>query len=79
MLNATPETTDGAQNGYHEDVEPTPDQLGSPRDGLDDYDWQELEERLAARMKECEAREEELGREFKEWVQVCWCDMIFFL
>ena len=71
MANATSEVTNGAQNGYHDDVEPTPDQLGSPRDALDDYDWHELEERFAARMKECEAREEELGREFKEWVEVC--------
>lgn len=71
MTNATSETTNGTQNGYHEDVEPTADQLGNPRDALDDYNWQELEERFAARMRECEARETELGREFREWVEVC--------
>ena len=71
MTDATAETTNGTQNGYHDDVELTANQLGNPGDVLDDYDWQELEERFGAKMRECEAREEELGREFKEWVEVC--------
>lgn len=71
MTSGTFESTNGAQDGPPEDLEPTAHQQGNPRDALDDYDWQELEERFAARMKECEAREEELGREFKEWVEVC--------
>ena len=60
----------GTQDEGDEDLEPMDAQLGNPRDQLEPQDWEELEERFAARMKECQAREEELGREFGEWVEV---------
>ena len=61
-------------NGTHDDEEPTPDpQVGSSKEALEEYSWSDLEERFAAKMRECEAKEEELGREFREWVEVCSC------
>ena len=63
-------TSHDAQDEGDEDPVPMDAQLGNPRDPLDPQDWEELEERFATRMKECQAREEELRREFGEWVEV---------
>ncbi|KAL8784460.1 MAG: hypothetical protein Q9195_009037 [Heterodermia aff. obscurata] len=43
---------------------------GTSKDALSPQDWTDLEARFGARMRECQAREEELGREFAEWVEV---------
>lgn len=49
---------------------PEDDTLGSSKDPLEEYSWAELEERFAARMEECRLKEEEIGKEFQEWLEV---------
>ena len=70
ITNGTSHDAHGTQDEDHEDPVPMDVQLGNPRDALEPLDWQDMEERFAARMKECQAKEEELGREFAEWVEV---------
>ena len=41
-----------------------------PKQSLEPFDWDGLEERFLEKMSECQKREEELGEEFKEWCQV---------
>ncbi|KAL8961319.1 MAG: hypothetical protein Q9183_005322 [Haloplaca sp. 2 TL-2023] len=41
-----------------------------PKQSLEPFDWDGLEERFLEKMAECQKREEELGEEFKEWCQV---------
>ena len=63
------------RNGAHDESRPdgaaVESQLGNSRDSLEDFGWEELQERFAKKMEECEKREEELGKEFKEWLEVC--------
>ena len=72
FTNGTSNDTHDTQDEGHEDPEPMDTQLGNSRDALEPHDWDELEERFTAKMKECQEREEELGREFAEWVEVRW-------
>ena len=53
--------------------------VGNSKDALEPLDWDDLEERFEARMRECQAREEELGREFGQWVEVRWGGPEFLL
>ena len=66
--------SDGTQEQDQEDQvdddEPMEDQTTTSKDALEAYDWQELEDRFAAKMIECQKKEEELGKEFAEWLQV---------
>lgn len=71
IANGTSHDAHGARDEDHEDPVPMDAQLGNPRDALEPQDWEDLEERFAARMKECRVKEEELGKEFAEWVEVC--------
>lgn len=41
-----------------------------PREALEDYDWDDLEARFHAEMEKCRKAEEEIGKEFKEWLAV---------
>ena len=68
--NGTSHVTHDTQDEGHDDPEPMDVELGNSRDALEPHDWEELQERFAAKMKECQARELELGREFQEWVEV---------
>ena len=68
--NGTSHDTHDTQDEVHDYPQPMDVQLGNSRDALEPHDWEELEERFAAKMKECQARELELGREFQEWVEV---------
>ena len=43
----------------------------NPRDVMDEYGWDDLEERFLARMGECRKKEEEINMEFREWLKVC--------
>ncbi len=49
---------------------PEPD-LGSSKEGLEAYDWDELEERLHAEMGKCEEVEKGIQREFDDLLEVC--------
>ncbi|MCJ1228400.1 hypothetical protein MMC12_005061 [Toensbergia leucococca] len=42
----------------------------NPRDVMDEYGWDDLEERFLARMGECRKKEEEINMEFREWLKV---------
>ena len=44
--------------------------MGSSKEPLGDYGWEELEQRFTARMEECRKNEELLGQEFNEWLKV---------
>lgn len=68
------------QDEDHDDPEPMAlTRVGNSKDALEPLDWDDLEERFEARMRECQAREEELGREFGEWVEVRWGGPEFLL
>ena len=49
-----------------------------PKEQLEPYGWYELEERFLAKMDECQRREEEIEREFREWCQVSYFHLSFF-
>ena len=55
------------------------DQASTSKDALDDYDWQELENRFAGKMMECQRKEKELAKEFAEWLEVCSFNFRFYL
>lgn len=46
------------------------DDVSDPRESLGDFDWAELEARFCAKMEECSKAEEEIGNEFREWIEV---------
>lgn len=73
--NGTSDYTNGTQEQHQEEQvdEDTPmeDQAVTSKAALEDYDWQELEDRFAAKMLECQKKEEELGKEFAQWLEVC--------
>ena len=57
------------QHGRHQ---PSPrTQVGDSKEPLDDFDWDDLEERFHQKMAECGKVEKELEGEFNEWLQVC--------
>ena len=64
-------TTEQHQEEQADEDTPMEDQATNSKDALEDYDWQELEDRFAAKMIECQKREEELGKEFAQWLEVC--------
>lgn len=41
-----------------------------PKESLEPYEWDELEERFLKKMEECQIREKEIEEEFREWIQV---------
>ncbi|KAL8748043.1 MAG: hypothetical protein Q9184_007517, partial [Pyrenodesmia sp. 2 TL-2023] len=41
-----------------------------PKELLEPYQWDDLEERFLKRMEQCQAREEEIEKDFREWIQV---------
>ena len=41
-----------------------------PKQALDDYDWESLEARYLAQMEAQSKEEEEIGKEFRDWVKV---------
>jgi len=55
-----PETEDSAAE------EPT----ASSKEPLEDYSWEDIEQRFTARMEECTKNEETLGQEFNELLKV---------
>ena len=73
--NGTPDHNNGTptqqQGEQVDDDTPMEDQATTSKDALEDYDWQELEDRFAAKMIECQKKEEELGKEFAQWLEVC--------
>lgn len=73
LTNGMSKDASGIQDNHLEGdphQQPSKTQLGNSKDALESYDWQELEDRFAAKMKECQKREEELGREFRQWIEV---------
>ena len=63
-------------NGEHESNDrqgmesSSEEHMGSSKEPLADYGWEELEQRFTARMEECRKNEELLGQEFNEWLKV---------
>lgn len=53
------------KNGY-----PIAKDVGDPKDVLEEFDWAELEDRFCAAMDKFKKTEEEIGEEFKEWLEV---------
>ncbi len=41
-----------------------------PKELLEPYEWDDLEERFLKKMEECQIREEGIEKEFREWIQV---------
>lgn len=66
----------GTPNGEIEDVDQpdveahSKEHVGNSQEPLDDFVWEELEHRFAARMEECRKNEQALGQEFSEWLKV---------
>lgn len=80
MTNGTSKDT-GTEDQRHENAvdgdTPMEDQTSTSKDALEDYDWQELENRFAGKMMECQRKEQELAKEFAEWVEVCFLSLKF--
>lgn len=59
----------------NDDAAPPPPSPGAdlddPKVTLASYDWDELEARFCAEMDACSKAEEEIGEEFKRWLEVC--------
>lgn len=49
---------------------PSANDVGDSRDVLDEFDWDDLEDRFCAAMDKFKKTEEEIGEEFKEWLEV---------
>ncbi|KAL8920965.1 MAG: hypothetical protein Q9208_005991 [Pyrenodesmia sp. 3 TL-2023] len=41
-----------------------------PKELLEPYEWDDLEERFLKKMEECQVREEGIEKEFREWIQI---------
>lgn len=66
---STPNADTDGQNGHHQ---PTPvTKVGDSKEPLEDFDWDDLEERFCRKMEECGEVEKELEGEFGEWLEVC--------
>ena len=66
------QSTDGDtadQNGRHQPL--LVSQVGDSKEPLEDFDWEDLEERFCRKMEECGKVEKELETEFGEWQEVC--------
>ncbi len=57
------------QKGCHQQSPPA--QVGDSKEPLDEFDWDNLEERFCTKMEECAKSEKALEVEFGEWLQVC--------
>ena len=65
-LHANGDTAD--QNGHHQSLQVP---VSDPKEPLENFGWDDLEERFCKKMEECEKAEKELEGEFNEWLQVC--------
>lgn len=69
---ATRQATDGDIASLNGRQQPTPaTQVADTKEPLEDFDWDDLEERFCRKMEECAKAEKELEDEFGEWLQVC--------
>ena len=59
------------QTGRHEPLPET--QVNDSKKPLEDFDWDDLEERFCKKMEECGKVEKELEEEFAEWIEVRLC------
>ncbi|KAL8698290.1 MAG: hypothetical protein Q9201_006660 [Fulgogasparrea decipioides] len=51
---------------------PKPDnEVIDPKQSLEPFAWDDLETRFLQKMEECQRREEEIEKEFREWCHVC--------
>ncbi|MCJ1429228.1 hypothetical protein MMC29_007141 [Sticta canariensis] len=53
------------KNGY-----PLANDVGDAKDVLEEFDWADLEDRFCAAMDKFKKTEEEIGEEFKEWLEL---------
>lgn len=49
---------------------PLANDVGDTKDVLEEFDWTDLEDRFCAAMDKFKKTEEEIGEEFKEWLEV---------
>ena len=64
-------TTDGDTDGRAGHRQHTPvTNIGDSKEPLDEFDWDDLEERFCMKMEECGKVEKELEEEFGEWLEV---------
>lgn len=66
QLNGHP---NGAQGTDRSQEAPT--NHGDSKTPLEPYEWNELLQRFQGKMQDCSQREEELEKEFAEWIAVC--------
>lgn len=50
--------------------DPLANDVGDPKEVLEEFDWADLEDRFCAAMDKFKKTEEEIGEEFKEWLEV---------
>lgn len=58
-----------SQNGRQQS--PSATEVGDSKLPLEDFDWDDIEERFCRKMEEFAKTEKELDEEFGEWLQVC--------
>ncbi|MCJ1464055.1 hypothetical protein MMC07_002666 [Pseudocyphellaria aurata] len=49
---------------------PRASDVGDSKDGLEEFDWADLEDRFCVAMDKFKKVEEEIGEEFEEWLEV---------
>ncbi|KAL8646570.1 MAG: hypothetical protein Q9226_006804, partial [Calogaya cf. arnoldii] len=71
------DTQNGQVDGQPETQTPPSDQGNpvqgepiDPKESLEPFGWDDLEQRFAQKMDECQKKEAEIEQEFKEWCQV---------
>lgn len=75
-----PETNDTSDDPFHErevntqEVQqdtPAPADLGNARDPLEEFDWDDLEQRFCTAMEKFQKKEDQIGREYRQWLEAC--------
>ena len=61
---------DGADSQDERGQPPSASTVDDPNQPLEAFDWDDLEARFCAKMEECKKVEEEIGEEFRRWVEV---------
>ena len=50
-------------------------EVGSSRDSLGDFDWDDLEQRFCAAMEKFQKMEDEIREEYRQWLEVCFSQL----
>ncbi|KAL9117276.1 MAG: hypothetical protein Q9187_006188 [Circinaria calcarea] len=70
-LATTGPLTGTRQRDQHTMADPSPlTEMGDPKDAIEPFDWEQLEERYLKKISECEEAEQAIYQEFNYWIKV---------